>query len=681
MSRRADAFGLFWEDLPKQKGKGTRTARERGPHPSIPVTNWRPPSDWPNLSAAKLIGFDVETYDPELTTAGPGWSRDSGHLIGFSCAVEDGASWYFPIAHETQPELNMDKDNVLSFMKYWLEKSIPKVGANLIYDTGWCKENNIEVGGRLYDVQFAEALLDSEAPDVSLESLSQKYLGIGKQTNILYDWLASWLGGAANDRQRANLYLSPPSLAGPYGEADAALPIHILKAQWPLMEKRGILNLFDLECRLIPLLVKMRFRGAPVDLDQAQQTYDSLGDDLTAVEKQLKAIAGQPVNANAGESIASAFKRNGIEIPTIVDRKTGKERVSFSVDTLEAIEHPIAETILEYRRIAKVRNVFVKAYILDKNVNGRVHCSFHPLRGSGSGARSGRFSSSDPNLQNIPVRTEIGKKVRRMFGKKGVLWIKFDYSQIEYRMLAHHAVGPGSDELRWRYNNDPDLDYHIFTQDLIRLKTGIELERRPVKNINFGLIYGMGKKKLIADLIKFSGGGRVDKKAGELMYSSYHEAVPFAKATMDAAANEVHRTGYVETILGRKSDFNGWTSKQYEAGRLSLSFEAASSKWGAYNIERSHTHKALNRKLQGGAADVMKKAMVEAYEAGFFADDACGIPCLTVHDELDFDYENGVDLSAPCWTEFKHLMETAMPGLLVPVRIDGSFGLNWGSID
>lgn len=681
MSRRVDARGLFWEDLPKVKGKGARTARERGPHPAIPPTGWRPPVDWPNLSAAKIIGFDVETYDPELLTAGPGWSRNSGHLIGFSCAVEDGTSWYFPIRHETEPELNMDPTHVLGFMKYWLETNIPKTGANLIYDAGWCKDNGIEVGGRMYDVQFAEALLDSEAPDVSLESLSQKYLGIGKETNILYDWLAGWLGGAANDRQRKNLHLAPPSLAGPYAQADAALPIHILKAQWPLMEKRGVLELFDLECRLIPLLVKMRFRGAPVDLDVAEQTYDELGNELKIAESQIKEIAGQPVNPNAGESIASAFKRLGLVLPTLVDRKTGNQRVSFSADTLEEVEHPIADAILDYRRLAKIRNVFVKSYILDKNVNGRVHCSFHPLRGSGHGARSGRFSSSDPNLQNIPVRTEIGKKVRTMFGRKGTLWVKWDFSQIEYRLLAHHAVGPGSDEIRLAYHTDPDLDYHLFTQALIRKITGIELERRPVKNINFGIIYGMGKPKLIADLIKFSKGGKVSRKDGELMYTSYHEAVPFAKATMDAATNEVHRTGFVETILGRKSDFSSWTSKKYEAGRLSLPFAAASAKWGEYNIERAHTHKALNRKLQGGNADAMKKAMVDAYEAGFFADDACGMPCLTVHDELDFEYENGPDLSAPVWAEFKRLMETATPGLRVPLRIDSSSGPTWGSAD
>ena len=675
---RLDHFGMFWHDVPRAKGG----KRDRGPHPPIPETGWRPVTDWPNLSAATVVGFDVETYDPELLKAGPGWSRGpSGHLIGLSLSVQDGTSWYFPFAHETEKHLNMDQESVLAFAKYWLEPPTAKIGTNLIYDVGWMREYGIKVGGRLYDVQFAEALLNSETPDVSLEGLSQHYLGTGKESNILYDWLARWQGGISNEKQRKHMHLAPPSLAGPYAESDAALPIRILEKQWPLLHERGVLDLFDLECRLIPLLVEMRFRGAPVDIPYAERLYDELGVDLATVEAELRRIAGQPVNPNAGESIKSAFVKHGIPIPQIVDRKTQQVRTTFDAASLEEIDHPLCDAILEYRRIAKVRDTFVKSYVLNKNVNGRLHCSFHPLKGAKRGARSGRFASSDPNLQNIPIRSDIGKRVRNAFvAQHEHLWVKWDYSQIEYRMLAHHAVGQGADELRYAYNSNPDLDYHDLIGDMIFEKTGIRLDRRPVKNINFGLIYGMGKPKLIADLIKFSKGGSVNRKQGELMYQSYHETAPFAKATMDDAANEVHRLGYVETILGRKSDFNGWTTKEFDRKAPVLSYRAASMKWGPYNIERSHTHKALNRKLQGGAADVMKKAMVTAYEAGYFADDACGMPCLTVHDELDFEYY-GRDLSAPCWTDFKHLMENAMPGLRVPVRIDGSSGPAWGMAD
>lgn len=666
---RHDSLGMFWQDLPKVRARGSGDTTRR-PMPNIPETGWRP-REFPNLTAAKVIGFDTETYDPGLLTEGPGWGRGNGHIIGVSLAVADGSAWYFPVRHETQVEYNMDPANVMSFLRHTLRDARPKVGANLIYDVGWLAEEGVIVGGRLYDVQFAEALLDSETPDVALDSLAFRYLKRGKETSVLYDWLAMWLGGPATDKQRKHLYLSPPTLAGPYAEADAALPISILEAQWPRLVARGVAELFDLECRLIPLLVAMRRKGAPVDVGKAERLYDELGKDLVDVEQRMSNVVGKPVNPAARESLLAAFKVAGLEPPTKVDKKTGTSKVTFDAAALEDIAHPLAEAILEHRRITKVRDTFVKSYILDKNVDGRVHCSFHPLRSEGSGARSGRFSSSDPNLQNIPVRTELGKRVRACFAAR-ILWRKADYSQIEYRMLAHHAVGEGSDEIRRAYNENPDIDYHELTTELVYKFTGIRLPRRNIKNINFGLIYGMAEPRLAATL-------GLSLAEGRQLFANYHAAAPYARATMEAAANEVHRFGYVSTVLGRKSDFNRWGPKRYAPGESDRTYTAAVEKWGVYNIERSRTHKALNRRLQGGAADVMKKAMVAAYEAGLFHEDACGIPLLTVHDELDFD-----DLNDPRglhWDEFRRVMESAVPDLRVPVRIDMSTGPTWGEAD
>lgn len=641
--------------------------------PMIPQTGWRPPAEFPNLTAAKVIGFDTETWDPEMMQAGPGWARGKGHIIGASLAVEDGSSWYFPIRHETQGELNLDPQQVIRYLDYTLQDNRPKVGTNLIYDLGWCRQEGIRVGGRLYDVQFAEALLNSESPDVSLEALAQQYLGMGKETSILYDWLARWLGGPADGRQRGNLHRAPPSLVGPYAEADASLPLAILNKQWPELAKKGLLDLFDLECRLIPLLVAMRFKGARVNLERAEQYYEELGEEAALIEKQLYTVAGQPVNPNATESIRSAFQAVGLQLPSKRDKKTGQDKPSTSADLLEKMDHPLPKLILEYRRTTKVRDVFLKSYILEKNINGRLHCSFHPLRGDGTGTRSGRFSSSDPNLQNIPVRTEIGKRVRRLFeASAGGRWVKFDYSQIEYRMLAHFAVGPGSEELRRAYSDNPDVDYHELTQGLVLRLTGLELPRRNIKNINFGLIYGMSEPKLAADL-------GLDKARGRELFSNYHRAAPFARATMEEASMHVHRLGYVTTLLGRRSDFPFWGPKRREERTAVPSYGEAVLRWGAFNIERAFTHKALNRRLQGSAADVMKYAMVTAYEAGYFEEGACGMPGLTVHDELDFEDYGSPE--AAVWKDFKHHMETNLPPLRVPVRMDMGVGPNWGDAD
>lgn len=676
---RADALGLFWEDLPKVKGKGSRGPKERGVMPPIPVTGWTSPTEFPNLSGAKVIGLDTETYDPELLTAGPGWARDKGHIIGASLSVEDGTSWYFPFRHgwedgkqvlpEHEAAMNMDPDNVLRYLRHTLGDHRPKVGANLIYDVGWLLWEGVNVQGKLYDVQFAEALLNSEAPSVALDDLAEAYLGVGKESSIMYDWLSRWCGGAANDRQRKHLYLTPPSLAGPYAEADASLPIRILEHQWPRMEQRGVLELFDIECRLIPLLVRMRMKGAPVNIDKAEQVYDRMGAEIDTMEQRLKDIAGQPVNPAAADSIKSAFTKLGIPHPTKKHKKTGETVVSFDAARLESVNHPLTDAILEIRRTTKVRDVFIKSYIMDKHVNGRLHCTFNPLKGDGYGARSGRFASSDPNLQNIPVRSEIGKLVREIF-ESHIRWRSYDYSSIEYRMLAHFAVGEGADRVRAIYARDPTADYHKIVGDMIRDLTGLDLPRDNVKTINFGIIYGMALNALATAL-------KLERARAEKLLHDYHAAAPYARATMDMCSAEVHSTGHVTTVLGRKSDFNGWTPKKFQEGRPVLNYEAACRKWGPFNIERSHTHKALNRKLQGSAADVMKLAMVTAYEGGLFADDACGMPILTVHDELDFDDVG--DEHNPAWIELKHTMENCMGNRLrVPLLVDAGVAKTWG---
>lgn len=665
---RFDSIGMFWEDRPATTRGGKR---ELGPMPDVPYTGWKAPTEYPNLSAAKIISYDVESKDPELTTAGPGWGRGHGKhsIVGVSIAVP-GASWYFPMRHETHPEQNMDPEQTLRFLRHTLGDERPKVGANLIYDMGSLMNEGVIVRGRQYDVQFAEALLNSESPDVSLEALAQKYLGQGKVTDVLYEWLSSWVGGSAGPKMRKWIYKAPPTLVGPYAEGDAWQPLEILTKQWGPMHSRGVLDLFDLECRLIPLLVKMRMKGAPVSMDAAHRIYDDLSHQAKDVEARLAHVAGMPVNPNAGDTIERAFKAHNIPIPQTFDKKKQIHKKSFAAPLLELIEHPIAELIVEYRQLTKVANTFVKSYIINKQVNGLLHCSFHPLKGEGGGTRSGRFSSSDPNLQNIPVRTDLGKLVRNAFvAREGAIWRKWDYSQIEYRLLAHHAVGPGAAELQALYRAQPDTDYHEATIDMVKRMTGTDLDRRPAKTINFGLIYGMSQPELAKRL-------KLTKTVADDLFSNYHAAAPYVKATMQAAKEEAITFGNVQTLLGRRSDFILWGPKEWNPGAPGLPYQEAIVRYGA--VERAFTHKALNRKLQGGAADVMKKAMVDCYEAGLFEEDACGIPILTVHDELDFEDFNDSDNKA--WEEMRNIMQNCVQ-TNVPIVIDDSKGPSWGTAD
>lgn len=658
---RFDAIGLFWEDLPAEKGRRT-VARAM---PPIPDTGWTPPTEFPNLSGASALAIDVETWDPELKEAGPGWARGSGHIVGISVAAPGSRGWYFPIRHEVEREYNLDADKVLGWFRELLADRRPKIGANLLYDVGWLRQEGVQVGGPWYDISSAEALLNSESPSVSLEALAQHYLGQGKETSILYQWCADFYGGTASDRQRKNIYRAPPRLVGPYAEADATLPLAIMMHQWAKLDERGLLNLFDLETRLAPMLLEMRFKGVAIDVEYAERQRDGFQTIIDDSAAKMRHIAGMEVNPNANATMRRAFDALGLPYP-----KTEAGNPSFTADYLETINHPLVDEVLRWRRASKLKDTFLESYLLQKHVNGRIYCQFHQLKGDENGTRSGRLSSSDPNLQNIPVRTEEGKLIRSAFvGPKGGRWRKYDYSQIEYRLLAHHAVGPGSDDIRAKYNRDPRTDYHDATQDMILELTGIQLVRRQTKTINFGLIYGMSQGELARRL-------GLDTSEGSQLFGAYHKAVPFARATARSCSDIASNDGFITTILGRRSEFPMWVPSDYRRGfnAKPLPFDEALLAYG--KIQRAFVHKALNRRLQGGAADIMKAAMVSLYESGVLAD--TGVPSLTVHDELDFEDEGDPD--APCWAELRHQMETTVK-CLIPIVVDESIGPSWGAAD
>lgn len=655
---RYDDIGMFWEDLPAQKRGGKRV---EGPMPEIPETGWRAPTEFPNLSAARAIGIDTETYDPELTEKGPGWGRGSGHMVGFSIAVPDGPSWYFPMRHEARPEENLCPETCLRWAQSVLGDARPKIGANIIYDLGWFRQEGVEVAGPYYDIQHAEPLLRSEAPHVSLDALARRYLGLGKTTNLLYEWLGKWFTWVKGDRLRKYIHRAPASLVGPYAESDAALPLLIMNKQWRELGSRGLLDLFNLESRLTPLLRDMRWHGVPIDVEYAERLEAELSGRLVELEADLGSYATGAINFGSAQDLAKVFTALGIHYPT-----TAKGNPSFTAGFLETVGHPFVDKLLDYRRIQKNLTTFVRGYLLDAHVNGSIHAEFHPLKGDENGARSGRFASSNPNLQNLPTRTEEGRRIREAFIASG-LWRKYDYSQIEYRLLAHHAVGAGSDEIRRLYVSDPATDYHAATAALVLALTGIELERAATKTINFGLIYGMGRGELIHRL-------RLSAAKGNQLYRAYHKAVPFAKATADACSSEAAATGRITTVLGRESHFDSWGPARFDPDAPALPFAEALQEYG--QVARAFTHKALNRKLQGGNADIIKSAMVAAYEGGIFA--ATGLPLLTVHDELDFD-DPMTPASAEGFAALHHLMEHVVT-LTVPIRVELSTGKNWGVV-
>jgi DNA polymerase I-like protein with 3'-5' exonuclease and polymerase domains len=651
--------GLFWRD---DRPAVTRLM------PPIPDTGWQTPRELPNLAAARALTIDCETYDPELLEHGPGWARGKSHVVGLAVGTDDGHRWYFPIRHTVEPQHNLDPARVLAWAAVELARPAqPKTGANLIYDVGSLRAEGVHVQGELLDVEFAEALLD-ESATVNLDDLGQRYLGRGKTSAQLYDWCRAWYGGGED--QRENIWRAPPRLVGPYAEGDVDLPFAVLDKQWQRLQAEGLLDLFRMECALIPLLVEMRFAGVSVDLSHAEQVRSDLLAASTIEQAKLRSIVGFDVNVNAAASIARAFDKFGYAY-----ERTAKGAPSFDKDFLNACHNPVADAVNEIRKLDKLRITFVENYILGAHVNGKVYCSFNPLRADETGARSGRFSSNDPNLQNIPVRDKVwGKQLRSLFvpdsGHKQ--WRKFDHSQIEYRFLVHYAVGPGADEARQTYNTEPSTDYHAWVQQLVAPVAGWDLSsaelrklhRFLTKNLNFGAVYGIGEVHMAELLQK-------PRNEARIILNAYHEALPFVRATMADCIAEIDQLGYITTILGRRSRFELWESAQ-QRGTLPLDYNTALLQYGA--IKRAYAYRSLNRRLQGSAADLFKMAMLKCWLAGVYT--ITGVPRLIVHDEKDFSDPGGTD---EAFREMKHVMETAL-SLRVPVRVDEERGANWGAL-
>lgn len=667
---RYDLQGFFWEDEEHVGKDGTSRPVVL---PSIPSSAWKTPAVFPNLSAAKIIGLDTETYDPNLKTHGPGWAREDGHIIGVSLSADD-RSWYFPIRHELQKDMNMEPEKVFRFLNDVLGDTRPKVGANLQYDVGWLRQEGVHVKGMLYDVQYAEALIDDVARDYSLEAIAQKYLGIGKISVELYRWLSRAYGGPETGIQRRNMYRSPITLVGPYAEADAQEPLLILMEQFKVLHELGLWELFELECRLIPLLIDMRFRGIPVDLARADSVRETLLNKEKYAQEVLDKEAGFNVNVYSNDDLKQLFDNKAITYPY-----TEKGNPSFTKTWLGANKSHTATLVNDIRTLTKSRVTFIENGIIEKNVNGVVHPSFHPLRGEEGGAVSGRFSSSNPNAQQIPNRNKVlAPLIRGMYiPEKGYgSWLKLDLSQIEYRLFADVSEDVN---LIADYQHR-DTDYHEVVNQML----GGVMPRTVVKGFNFMSIYGGGKAKTISmvkdnmkqkDIVLLCnelGIKPTPHALGSHFVTLYAQKFPAAKKTIARVGNIAQQTGEIRTILNRRNTFNLWEPAG-KYGKLPLTYDKAYERYGP-KLQRALTYKALNRKLQGSAADLLKKGMVEAYENGLF--NTIGVPHVTVHDELDFSFHKDLTKDA---IEIKACIENTIK-LKVPVIMDAEVGPDWGHV-
>lgn len=624
-----------------------------------PTTGWLPPPSFPELSGAGKISIDLETCDPHLKELGPGCSRGEGFIAGVSVGTDDGWRGYFPIRHEIGG--NFDPAVVTRWLRAQLSRDHqPKVFANCLYDLEWLASVGVEVAGEIHDVQLAEPLLDENLFTYSLDSLGERYLGEGKTDYALYQWLAQVFGGpATRTAQAGRIWRAPATLVGPYAEGDVDLPLRILERQARLLREQGLWDLYRMECGLIPMLLRMRRHGVRVDVAGAERVNNMLKERIRRDEKLLRELVGYPVNFNAAESFAKFFDREGVPYP----RTPKTNKPSITMPWLEACPHSAAKLILALRKWDKFRSTFMEGYILNKHINGRIHGQFHLLKADDSGTISGRMSSSLPNLQNIPARDkELGPMVRALFlPDEGDDWFSADYSQIEYRMMAHYGAGQSAERMRKTYCEDLHADFHQLTADM----AGIS--RKQAKGLGFGISYGGGIGMVAEQL-------GIEEEAARRILDNFNKEVPFISELSEQCCKVAERRGWLRTVLGRRARFPLWESRDWATSKKDgpMPYDTACTLYSERGIRRARCYTALNRLSQGSAADVYKAGQYKAWQAGVFE---VLKPLSHVHDENNSSKPRTVEAQEAA-DELKHCMETAVE-LLIPLLVEYGIGPNW----
>ena len=608
-------------------------------------SEWTPPEDVPNLSDAKEIAIDLETYDPGIKQTGPGWATNNGYIAGIAIAVE-GWKGYFPIQHEGGG--NFDKKILKRQIKKILDLPCDKIFHNAQYDVGWLRWWGLEVKGRIIDTLIAAPLVDENRFRYSLNELGKDYLKETKSEGLLYEAAKEWGVDA-----KAEMYKLPAMYVGPYAEQDADLTLRLWQFFKIELIKQELSSIFDLETRLLPCLIDMKWNGVRVDLEKAETIKKNLQTQENKVLRQIKKDTNVDVDIWAAVSVAKAFDK--LKITYERTEKSGQPK--FDKNFLTSHKHPLAKMIVTARETNKARTTFIDT-ILRHSYKSRIHADIHQMRGDTGGTVTGRFSYSNPNLQQIPSRNkEIGPLIRSIFvPNEGCTWGSFDYSQQEPRVLVHFAALTGgglkgANEVIESYKTE-DPDFHQAVADM----AGID--RRTAKTINLGMMYGMGKGKLSSEL-------GLDKEETEDLFAKFHANVPFVKQLMEQATRKADNVGYLRTLLGRKCRFDKWEPRSFGIHK-SLSLVDAQREYG-HDLKRAWTYKALNRLIQGSSADMTKKAMIDLYEEGI-------VSHIQVHDELNCSIESNEQA-----LRIKEVMENTVE-LKVPLKVDMEIGPSWGEI-
>ena len=615
---------------------------------SIQNPLFQPPSEWVcpeciDYKGQSPVAIDLETYDPGIKDHGPGWATGNGRVVGVALAW-DGFKGYFPIDHDAPG--NYDKKVFMRQVQELLDRCPEIVCHNAMYDVGWMRRMGMKITSKIWDTMLMAPLIDENRMRYSLNELSKDYLGEKKSETLLYEAAKEWGVDAKNDMWRL-----PPMYVGPYAEQDAELALKLYDVFKREIIAQDLTSINELEHRVLPVLIDMKWNGVRVDIDQAEKSKKVL---LKQEEKNLQAIKAETnVNVNVWEAKSIAKMFDALDLPYARTELTGAPK--FDKLFLRTHEHPLVQAVAEAREYNKARTTFIDTILKHENC-GRIHAEINQLRGDGGGTVTGRLSYNTPNLQQVPASKVLGPMIRSIFKPEvGMKWGAFDYSQQEPRLVVHLASLtngglPGADEFVNAYHDNPNTDFHTMVSEMAKI------DRKRAKTINLGLFYGMGKGKLSSEL------GLTPGEAEDL-FEKYHTRVPFVKEMIELTMKKAGDVGHVRTLLGRKCRFDEWEPMRYGVHKA-LPFDQAIREHGR-QIKRAYTYKALNKIIQGSAADMTKKAMVDLHAEGI-------VPHIQVHDELDCSFDSEAQKN-----KIMEIMNNAVK-LEVPVKLDCEEGPSWG---
>ena len=608
-------------------------------------TEWNEPEEYPDLRKYDEIAIDLETRDPDLKSKGSGAIIGNGEVVGIAVAVP-GRKFYFPIAHGSGP--NMDRKRTLNWFQDILDSDAIKIFHNAMYDVCWIRSMGLKINGQIVDTMIAASLIDENRFRFDLNSLSWDYLGHGKNESALNEEAKS-----RGLDPKADMWQLPAMYVGSYAEKDAELTLEL----WQIFKKellhQDVESIFELETDLFPCLVDMRFLGVRVDVERAHKLKQQLTLQEETLLHQIKKETGVDVQLMAARSVAKVFDKLGLAY----ERTAKSKAPSFTKNFISNHEHPVVRMIAKAREVNKAHTTFIDTIIKHEH-KGRIHADINQIRSDQGGTVTGRFSYSNPNLQQLPARNkDLGPMIRSIFiPEKGHRWGSFDYSQQEPRLVVHYASlhkFPSVNDVIDNYENDTSTDFHQVVADMAKIP------RSQAKVINLGLFYGMGKAKLQAEL------GVSKDKAVEL-FDQYHAKVPFVKQLMNSASNRAQERGQIRTLLGRLCRFHLWEPNQFGMHKA-LPHEDALQEHGP-GIRRAFTYKSLNKLIQGSAADMTKKAMLDLYKNGIVAH-------VQIHDELCISVKDQEQAD-----EIVEIMQDAVT-LEVPNKVDCELANTWGEIN